>query len=446
LAGLCLLPRVAQAEGAAAAEALFKKGLADFDAKKYDTGCPALEESFRVDPRAGSLFTTAECYAAAGKVSTASAMYEQFERFVERMPTAQQKGQAERLKVAGTQRVALAGRIPSLTVTLAAGTPANAVVRRNGMPVGKPSLGVALPVDPGEHTFVVAVEGRPTKEQKIVVKEGEKRTIELTAASDPAAATAPAAGAPAEASASVTPALPPPSSRKTVGYVVGGIGAAALIGGGVAGLLSASKKKTVDDECVGSACSPAGKAAADSGKTLATVSTVGVGVGVVGLAAGIYLIVSAPKTTAATAARFVAPTASPLPGGGFVGASGRFLGNSQQKQAACSIRQAACSSSAPASARRVPHGPHFIEESERTGGLFGIGGAAVLPNESSVERGRVLVRAGAGGGGGADVAVGNVVPVGNGVVGRGGAAVGRTVGAGDADAEAEGGVGEIGAT
>jgi hypothetical protein len=321
--GVCAQPRVARAEGAAAAEALFKKGLADFDAKKFDTGCPALEESFRVDPRAGSLFTTAECYAAAGKVGTASAMYEQFERFVERMPTAQQKGQAERLKVAGTQRAALAPRIPTLTVSLVAGTPANAVVRRNGMPVGKPSLGVALPVDPGEHTFVVAVEGRPAKEQKITLKEGEKRTVELSAAPDPAAA-APSAEPPPTTAASTSLSPPPPSSRKTIGYVVGGIGAAALIGGGVAGLLSASKKKTVDDECRGSACSPAGKEAADSGKTLATVSTVGVGIGVVGLAAGIYLIVSSPKAPAATASRFVAPTASPLPGGGFVGAIGRF--------------------------------------------------------------------------------------------------------------------------
>lgn len=318
-------PTVARAQGAAAAEALFKKGLADFDAKKYDTGCPALEESFRADPRAGSLFTTAECYAAAGKVSTASAFYEQFERFVERMPAAQQKGQAERLKVAGTQRASLAARIPTLTVTLAADVPASAVVRRNGTTMGKPSLGVALPVDPGEQTLVVAVEGRPPSEKKITIKEGEKQKVELSASAAPAP-TSPSAAetSPSAAPSPVSSPPPPPSSRKTVGYVVGGIGAAALIGGGVAGILSASKKKVVDDECLGSVCSPDGKAAADSGKTLATVSTVGVSIGVAGLAAGIYLVLTAPRTPDPTAARFVIPTASPVAGGGVVGAVGRF--------------------------------------------------------------------------------------------------------------------------
>jgi hypothetical protein len=321
-------PRLAHAQGAAAAEALFKKGLSDFNAKKFDTGCPALEESYRVDPRAGSLFTSAECYVAAGKITTAASLYEQFERFVDRMPAGQRAGQAERLKVAAEQRTALKPRIPSLTLVLAAGSPEATVVKRDGTVIGKPAMGVAIPVDPGEHVLVVYVEGGPTKEQKVIVKEGENKKIELTVdtgAAKPAAApaTAPSTTSPPAASASTTEV--PASSRKTIGYVAGGIGAAALIGGGVAGVLSMSKKKTVDDECVGSSCTPAGKEAADSGKTLATVSTVGVAVGVVGLAAGIYLIVSAPKAEPAASARFIAPTVAPLAGGGgLLGAVGRF--------------------------------------------------------------------------------------------------------------------------
>ena len=330
-------PREAHAQGAAAAEALFKKGLADFNAKKFDTGCPALEESYRVDPRAGSLFTSAECYAEAGKITTASSLYEQFERFVDRMPAGQRAGQAERIKVAADKRAALKSRIPSLTLTLAAGSPDGAVVKRDGTVVGKPAMGVAIPVDPGEHVLVVYVEGGPTKEQKITVKEGEAKKIELTvdtgASTTPATSTtAPPAASSASASASAStsasssgPGAPSPSSRKTIGFVAGGIGAAALIGGGVAGLLSLTKKKTVDDECVGKSCTPAGKEAADSGKTLATVSTIGVAVGVVGIAAGVYLIVSAPKGEATAASRFIAPTVAPLAGGGgAIGAFGRF--------------------------------------------------------------------------------------------------------------------------
>lgn len=326
---LAMAPREAHAQGAAAAEALFKKGLADFNAKKFDTGCPALEESFRVDPRAGSLFTSADCYAAAGKVTTASSLYEQFERFVDRMPPGQRGAQAERLKVAADQRAALKPRIPSLTLSLAAGSPEGTVVKRDGLVVGKPALGVALPVDPGEHVLVVYVEGGPTKEQKIVVKEGEKKVVELAVESGAKAMPPPAAGKegtpPPAVGAPPAPAAPTSSSRKTIGFVVAGVGAAVLVGGGVAGVLSMSKKKTVDDECRGSACSQAGKDAADSGKTLATISTIGVAVGVVGVAAGVYLIVSAPKAETAASSRFIAPTATPLPGGGLLGAVGRFL-------------------------------------------------------------------------------------------------------------------------
>lgn len=324
------VPRAANAQNAATAEALFKKGMADFNAKKFDTGCPALEESYRVDPRAGSLFTSAECYAEAGKITTAASLYEQFERFVDRMPANQRSGQAERLKVAAEKRTALKPRIPSLTLTLAAGSPDNTVVKRDGTVVGKPAMGVAIPVDPGEHALITYVEGGPTKEQKITIKEGETKKVELTVdtgaaktTGTPPPSTPPAAGT-ASATTS-TPSAPPPSSRKTIGFVAGGIGAAALIGGGVAGILSMSKKKTVDDECTGKSCTPAGKEAADSGKTLATVSTVGVAVGVVGIAAGVYLIVSAPKAEAAARSRFIAPTVAPLAGGGgLLGAVGQF--------------------------------------------------------------------------------------------------------------------------
>lgn len=328
--GALSVSREAAAQNAATAEALFKKGMADFNAKKFDTACPALEESYRVDPRAGSLFTSAECYAEAGKVATAASLYEQFERFVDRMPANQRGGQAERLKVAAEKRAALKPRIPSLTLTLAAGAPDNAVVKRDGTVVGKPTMGVAIPVDPGEHVLVTYVEGGPTKEQKINVKEGEAKKVELvvdTGAKTPTSSAPPAAPATSSsASASTTgPSAPPPSSRKTIGFVAGGIGAAALIGGGVAGILSMSKKKTVDEECNGKSCTPAGKEAADSGKTLATVSTIGVAVGVVGIAAGVYLVVSAPKADTAANARFIAPTVAPLAGGGgLLGAVGRF--------------------------------------------------------------------------------------------------------------------------
>ncbi len=72
-------------------------------------------------------------------------------------------------------------------------------------------------------------------------------------------------------------------------------GIAGLVVGTVTGIMSMSKKREVDRECAGSACTPEGKAAADSGRTLGNVSTVAFGVGVVGLGAGVVLWFAAPR-------------------------------------------------------------------------------------------------------------------------------------------------------
>ena len=69
-------PATAAAQDLAAAEALFSKGLADMEAGRYDAACPAIGESYRLDPRGGTLFTLAECEAKAGKIATAVARYD----------------------------------------------------------------------------------------------------------------------------------------------------------------------------------------------------------------------------------------------------------------------------------------------------------------------------------------------------------------------------------
>jgi hypothetical protein len=63
---LCAAGR-ASAQDAAAAGALFDKGVADMQAGHYSSGCPAIEESQELDPHPGTLFTLAECQAKWGR-------------------------------------------------------------------------------------------------------------------------------------------------------------------------------------------------------------------------------------------------------------------------------------------------------------------------------------------------------------------------------------------
>src|SRR6185436_17789381 len=60
------------------AQALFDRGLKDMLAGRYSTGCSLIAESEKLDPRPGTLFTLAECYAKAGKLATALAHYGDF--------------------------------------------------------------------------------------------------------------------------------------------------------------------------------------------------------------------------------------------------------------------------------------------------------------------------------------------------------------------------------
>src|SRR5262249_26584812 len=72
-------PGVARASGndPAAAEALFREGRAAAQKGDWETACPKLRESQRLDPAAGTLLNLADCEEHRGKVATAWQLYRQ---------------------------------------------------------------------------------------------------------------------------------------------------------------------------------------------------------------------------------------------------------------------------------------------------------------------------------------------------------------------------------
>lgn len=287
----------AAAQNVAAADALFQRGLADMEAGKYDTACPALAESFRLDPQAGALFTLADCEAQRGHIATAVARYSDFIAFVDRLPPDQQPRQHDRLEDANRQKAALTPQIPTLTLTLPKNAPPGTVVKQDGEELGGPSLGVPLPVDPGEHIVTTLAPGGPVVEVKIQIAKGEKKEVTLEV--KPAT---PAIG-------SATAVLPAPgtgpSGRRVGAYVAGGLGVAGLVIGGVMGGLTFSKKGSIDANCDASKrCNPEGKAAADTAVGFALVSDIGFGVGIAGLGTAAVLLLTEP-------AKAVSKSASP---------------------------------------------------------------------------------------------------------------------------------------
>lgn len=304
----------------AASSALFDKGLKDMLAGRYKTGCPALAESFRLDPEPGTLFTVAECQRKQGKLATALAHYDDYLRLFARMTPDQQQQQRGRDKVSKTERDALASVVPRLTLHLPADAPASTIVKLQGRRLEGPSLGIALPIDPGSYTLTTQIPGGPEHEQQVSMAKGEHKDITLEVDR---------ANAPSKPPAAVPLHQPRPApepeqgraSSKTWAYIAGGVGVAGIALGSVTGILALGKKATVDSQCSGTVCNAEGKQAADSGKSLALVSTVGFGVGAAGLVTAAVLLLTLPSPSRHAG---ISPAAELGASGGWLGAKGRW--------------------------------------------------------------------------------------------------------------------------
>jgi hypothetical protein len=279
----------------ATAQAQFERGLAAMAEKQFNIGCPALAESVRLDPRPGAIFTLAECEAQWGKLASAVAHYDDYlERFA-RMNAEQQATQRARAKIAEERSKALRVDVPLLTIELPADAPREAVVKRDGVELGRASLGVALPVDPGAHSVVVFVPGLAPTERLVDIAPGQRLVVTLST---------PRSVAPTI----LEPSPPPPPSApshalRTGSYVAFGVGAAGLALGAIAGAVTLQHKSTIDAHCRGTSCDRTGKEAADSAKSAAVVSSIGFGVAGVGAVTGLVLLLLQPSDPAPTVPR-----------------------------------------------------------------------------------------------------------------------------------------------
>jgi hypothetical protein len=300
-----LMAARAAAEDSATAGALFEKGVADMEASRFDSACPAIEESQRIDPRPGTLFTLAECNARWGKVASSAAQYQEYVDLVSRLTTDQQARHKARVEIARTQLKKLKPTVPTLTLVLPADAPRGTFVTRNGEVLKGAALGLPLPIDPGEYLIVTHVPGAPDRETRVSIQLNDQKRLplEVASAQEVPANAAPAAPPSAPSSAAEHVAATPEthgSNHKTAAYVAGGIGLAGIAVGSVTGVLVFSKKHTVSGNCSGAECNDTGLAAANSGKNLAFVSDIGFGVGIAGLALGAVFLLSGGADSAAT--------------------------------------------------------------------------------------------------------------------------------------------------
>jgi hypothetical protein len=234
---------------------------------------------------------------------------------------AQQAGK-ERLR-------ALLARVPSLLVVVRGLRPGqHADVRVDGEPFAIDAA-AARPADPGSHVVIVSVEGRDPVQQTVVLPDkGGVVTAEvsMTPSDSHEAVSAPQAPPPALPSVLVEQAAPAPhggGGSLVPAFVAFGVGAVGLGVGAVTGALSLSNVSDLRSRCPGNVCPSSQQSEVDSTRMLGTVSTVGFIVGGVGAAAGAVLLLLRKPSVEASSAHGPR-TVGPWVGAGAAGVEGTF--------------------------------------------------------------------------------------------------------------------------
>lgn len=180
--------------------------------------------------------------------------------------------------------------------------------------------GRAVEMDPGTQTFVFESAKHGRKELTFIVKEGQKAQsveVELASAPPPAAVTTGDGAEPAGGAISTDEA----SGRKTIAYVLAGVGAVGLGGFAFFGLsgksdqdgLACADTKTCSDEDL------------DPIKKKFLYADISLGVGVVSLGVATYLLLTKPaKESPVEEGKRVRFDVAPTRGGGFAAISGHF--------------------------------------------------------------------------------------------------------------------------
>jgi tetratricopeptide (TPR) repeat protein len=272
---------LAQGANLAVAEALFREGRAAMTAGDFATACPKFAESNRIDPKPGTLMNLALCHEKSGRSASAWAEY------TEAATLAARAGQGDREKVAREHASALEPTLPH--VIIEADPTAGEVIAFDDHPIGPAALKTQIPMDPGAHVLRATAPGATPFEQSFQVTPGGP----VQSLTVPALAAAPIAQP--ERAAPASGAL----SRRTLAFVVGGVGVALAGVGAYFGAEALTEKNAAENGCGPNFCTSAGNSATSAMKTDETLSTIGVIAGLAAAGAGVYLFVTAAGETSA---------------------------------------------------------------------------------------------------------------------------------------------------
>ncbi len=311
VASLALVFSAVPARAAEDPELLFSEGNALMEQDKYAEALERFERAQRLDPGVGTQFNIAVCHQKLGHLAVA------YRNFVEVQRFAHAAGKTQREDAAKQKLEDLTPKLSYLVI--ASQDPEDVLVRVDSEIIDKAAWSF-IPVDAGTHRIEASAPNRKSWVSDVAAPPSGQHADVMV----PVLLTV--------EGKTVTVTKETTNTKRTAGYVVGGVGVVGLAAAGVTGLMILDAKSTAnkhcnqppDNHCVDPTTGFQDKTGTDAvtqGKTLVPINWVAWGVGVAGIGVGAFLSLTSgkkeekPSTTPKV-------SFSPLPGGGYIGLSG----------------------------------------------------------------------------------------------------------------------------
>jgi hypothetical protein len=281
------------------ARELGEQGLRAYDEGRYDEAASKLLQAYQAVkvPTLGR--DAARALVKQRKLLAAAELYLEATRLLPNElwhGSVQQAAQGE----ADREREALLPLIPRLKIVLDGATARDTVVTLDDVTVPEPLVGSEQFADPGKHQ-VVATHEAHSERQDIALEQGQRREVVLRFTGTPPSVGNASAGQMPHSSAQNAPTTPhdrESNTMRTVGWIGVGVGAAGVALGTTTGIIAIFMRSGLrDDGCVDYTCRNHAElqGRVNTYNSLLPVTTVGFVVGGVAAAAGVTLLLTSPR-------------------------------------------------------------------------------------------------------------------------------------------------------
>ena len=264
------------------AHALFVAGRAAVRAADDRLACDDFALSLELHSAPGTLVNLALCEERVGRLARS---HEHFADFLRAAAP-----DDDRRELAESHLAAIAPRLSHLSIRLAPGIRSESLTL-DGAPLTL-DAGAPLVLDPGQHHLALHVEGQPVQSTDMRLGEGSETTLEVPWV----------APEPVRPASKPAPAPPDAPRSSLAGFIIAGVGLAALVVSAGMGVAIIHEKQVVQAHCPQSRCDAEGWAAAKTGRALVTAGSVSLGLGIVAGGTGTYLLLAPDSSSRAPAA------------------------------------------------------------------------------------------------------------------------------------------------